>query len=73
MLIYLQMEPKWSQNRIKSIKSILTHPDHETSIFQHSGPTVEGLTTNSPTDRQTEDGQMVGRTYRQTNRGMGGK
>ena len=41
MLIYLQMEPKWSQNRIKSIKSILTHPDHETSIFQHSGPTVQ--------------------------------
>ena len=40
MLIYLQMEPKWSQNRIKSIQTNSTHPDYETSIFQHSGPTV---------------------------------
>ena len=40
MLIYLQMEPKWSQNRIKSIQTNSTHSDHETSIFQYSGPTV---------------------------------
>ena len=49
MLIYLQMEPKWSQNRIKSIQTNSTHSDHETSIFQHSGPTVhcEGFSQTS--------------------------
>ena len=49
------MEPKWSQNRIKSIKSILTHPDHETSIFQHSGPTVEREEERERRQREKED------------------
>ena len=43
MLIYLQMEPKWSQNKIKSIQTNSTHSDHETSIFQHSRPTVSSM------------------------------
>ena len=59
MLIYLQMEPKWSQNRIKSIQTNSTHSDHETSIFQHSGPTEGGpikvILLNTPSIKWREE------------------